>query len=346
MCVPVSDALRRLSSAFPLATALHSMALFPAGARVVLTGAAGRHGRLLLSLLQAEYPSLDLVATDLVPWPDCPVPFVQADLMDAGAVQSVLQGAAGVLHLGAVPGPSSTPPPGVDPSWSTKTGISLEKLSPGQVLTNNVASAWNVFEGSARAGVKRLVFSSTLFTMGFTHDPRTYRPTGFPVSEASRATPGESYGLSKLVGEEMAACVARASAATSRPMSVASLRFTNLVYPENEDKLPWAAPTAEQPSNVLMWHYTKAHDVARAHILALQTPCLGPDPHHEAFLLAAPTTRFTVPTQQLLQTLYPGVPLRPGWDVAGNAGLLDASKARLHLGWRPQTADALKAGMR
>jgi nucleoside-diphosphate-sugar epimerase len=318
------------------------MALFPAAARVVLTGAAGRHGRLVLSLLREEYPQLDVLATDLVPYPQCPVPFVQADLTDSAAATEVLSGAQGVLHLGAVPGPSGTPPPGVDASWSTKTGISLEKLTPVQVLTNNVASAWNVLEGSARAGVKRVVFSSTLFTMGFTHDPRTYAPPHFPINEATTPLPGESYGLSKLLGEEMASCVARASAATSKPLTVASLRFTNLVYPENEDKLPWAAPTAEKPANVLMWHYTKAHDVARAHILALQTPRLGPNPHHEAFLLSAPTTRFKEATEELLGTFYPNVPLRSGWPLHGNAGVLDSSKARLHLGWRPSTADALK----
>src|SRR4051812_9603821 len=76
--------------------------------RVVLTGAAGRLGRVLLTTLRAA--GLEVLATDLAPWPDCPVPFVRADLCDADATNEVLKGCAAVVHGGAVPGPSATTP--------------------------------------------------------------------------------------------------------------------------------------------------------------------------------------------------------------------------------------------
>ena len=161
-----------------------------------------------------------------------------------------------------------------------------------------------------------------------------------PQDEAHPALPHESYGLSKLLGEEAAACVARVACRAGAPMAVASLRFTNLVYPDAESTLPWAAPTAHAPANALMWCWAKAAEVAMAHVLALEAETLGPQPH-EAFLLAAPTTRFIEDTAALAAALYPGVPLR---GLQGNESVIDTSKAQRVLGWRPTTAAALQRG--
>jgi nucleoside-diphosphate-sugar epimerase len=309
-----------------------------AGARVVVTGAAGRHGRLVLSLLRGR--GHDLVASDAAPFPDCPadVRFVQADLCDADATEALLRGADAVVHLAAVPGPSATPPPGVDPAWSAASRIGLERLSPAQVLQRNVASAWHVFEGAARAGASRVVFSSSAFCMGFSHDPAAFQPRYLPLDEAHPALPLESYGLSKLLGEEAAAATARIAARTVRPLSIASLRFTNLVYPEAEATLPWVAPSDAAPASALMWCWARAAEVAHAHVLALEAPSVGPEPH-EAFLLAAPTTRFAEDTAALAARWYPGVPLAR--SLRGNASVIATDKAQRLLGWRPTTAPAL-----
>lgn len=307
--------------------------------RVVLTGAAGRLGRVLLSVLRAA--KYDVVATDIAPWPDCPVTFVRADLCDAAAATDVLRGCAAVIHAGAVPGPSATAPPGVDPSWGSKQLIGLEKLTPAQVLERNVSSAWNVFEGAARAGASRVVFSSSMFAMGWSHDPRGYCPRYLPLDEAHPPLPMETYGLSKVLGEEAAATVARISARTPHPMTIASLRFTNLVYPENEGALPWAAPNDAAPANMLMWHWSKAHEVAAAHLLALQAPSIGAEPH-EAFLLCAPTTRYTESSDALVKKYYPDVPLSSAPAGPANRALIITTKAQKILGWKPTTVDILR----
>ena len=81
---------RRLCMASPLR----------AGARVVVTGAAGRHGRLVTALLLKR--GYDVLATDMAPWPGCPTRFQQADLGgDDAATAELLRGAAGVVHLAA-----------------------------------------------------------------------------------------------------------------------------------------------------------------------------------------------------------------------------------------------------
>lgn len=268
--------------------------------------------------------------------------FERADLCDAKAADSLLKGAAAVLHAAAVPGPSSTPPPGVDAAWSGRAKLGLETLSPGDLLTRNVASAWNVFEAAARAGATRVVFSSSAFAQGWSHNPVDFRPPSLPLDEASAPMPHESYGLSKLLGEQAAACVARSASRTSKPLTVASLRFTNLVYPDAEHTLPWAAPTEPAPANVLMWCWAKAGDVAAAHVAALEADPAGgafASGPHQAFLLAAPTTRFVEPSGDLVARWYPDAVLaRP---LVANESLIDAGKARRLLGWRPTTVPAL-----
>jgi nucleoside-diphosphate-sugar epimerase len=286
----------------------------------------------------------DLLATDIAPWPDCPVPFVRADLGDAAATDELLRGADAVVHLAAVPGPSSTPPPGVDAAWASSARLGLEALTPAQVLQRNVASAWHVFEGAARARASRVVFSSSAFAMGFSHDPRAYAPRYLPLDEAHPATPWESYGLSKLLGEEAAAATARIASRTDAPMTVASLRFTNLVYPDAEASLPWAPPSEVAPASAIMWSWAKAAEVAAAHVLALEATsdalCGGAGGDaHQAFLLAAPTTRFAEDTAALAARWYPGVPLRAG--LRGNEGVICTAKAQQRLGWRPTSTPAL-----
>jgi nucleoside-diphosphate-sugar epimerase len=213
------------------------------------------------------------------------------------------------------------------------------------VLQRNVASAWHVFEGAARARASRVVFSSSAFAMGFCHDPRAYAPRYLPLDESHPATPWESYGLSKLLGEEAAAATARIASRTSAPMTFASLRFTNLVYPDAEASLPGAAPSEAAPASAIMWSWAKATEVAAAHVLALEASsealCGGgaDGEPHQAFLLAAPTTRFAEATASLAARWYPGVPLAAG--LAGNDGVICTAKAQARLGWKPTTTAAL-----
>lgn len=104
--------------------------------------------------------------------------FVQADLLDGPAVDAIIAHASAVIHVGAIPGPSKFPPPGIDPKFGTKevAPIGLEDVTPGELLKQNLMGTFNVFESACKWGVKRVVFSSTAFTMGWSHDPTTFYP--------------------------------------------------------------------------------------------------------------------------------------------------------------------------
>ena len=70
---------------------------------IVVTGAAGRLGRRVVrNLLDQE---IEVLATDQVAADDLSTDFVLGDLLDATKVESLLKGAEGIIHMGAIPGP-------------------------------------------------------------------------------------------------------------------------------------------------------------------------------------------------------------------------------------------------
>lgn len=271
---------------------------------ILVTGAAGRLGMLVVDRLIAR--GYDVLATDRVPNDESTAPFLEADLCEIDRVSGLLDGAEAVIHMGAIPGPS--------------------RGEPRKIFENNVRSTYNLMATAAELELRRVVFSSSAFGMGWAHDPGAFVPLYLPLDEDHPMMPFEPYGLSKQVGESIGAMVARSSTTT-----VASLRFTNVVQPEVFAEFPWPAPTPETPQTLVMWAYADAEDVAEAHVLALEADLEG----HEAFLLAQSTTRFSEPTAELIDLNFgSGVEIRG--DLEGNASVISTVKAQRSLGWRPK----------
>ena len=209
--------------------------------KAVVTGAAGRIGGSVASTLRRL--GHRVVGVDLRPPPEdsaaCDV-FVACDLAAAadpstsshGALVDACAGATVVVHCAAWPGPSAHPPPAVDASGAAADpGIGLEPCSPAILLRDNVGATSAVCDAAIRGGASRVVFSSSAFALGFSHaaaGPQAYAPkcarghatpictaaraahrkrTRFrrylPIDEAHGALPHETYGLSKLAGEEV-----------------------------------------------------------------------------------------------------------------------------------------------
>ena len=113
--------------------------------------------------------------------------------------------------------------------------------------------------------LSRIVFASSLFTLGWHEDPNFYWPKYVPVDELHPVTPLEAYGLSKVIGEEICAAACRSSG-----ISAASLRITNIIQPDGYHALPWAAPTPQAGVRFMLWPYTDLRDAAMACCQALQ----------------------------------------------------------------------------
>ena len=70
---------------------------------IVVTGAAGRLGRRVVRLLLDQ--EVEVRATDQVLADDLSTEFQLCDMQDRKSVGSLLKGAEGVIHMGAIPGP-------------------------------------------------------------------------------------------------------------------------------------------------------------------------------------------------------------------------------------------------
>ena len=271
---------------------------------IVVTGAAGRLGRRVVQLLVDR--GRDVLATDRLDADDLPTRFVRCELGDAQAVGSILEGAEAVIHMGAIPGP--------------------QRAEPRVIFENNVAGDFNVMMSAAELGLRRVVFSSSAFGMGWAHDGNAFVPRYLPLDEAHPMMPFEPYGLTKQVGEDIGRMIARNSDTT-----VVSLRFTNVALPEVQAEFPWPAPSPENPLTLVMWAYADARDVAEAHVLALDAEI----EEYEAFMLAQPSSRFAEPTIDLVkQNFGDRVEIRDGLE--GAASVISTAKAQRMLGWTPR----------
>ncbi len=271
---------------------------------IVVTGAAGRLGnRVARLLLERGY---DVLGTDQVEPEDLPTKFVLGDLCDRDIVDGLLNGAEAVVHMGTIPGP--------------------RKVESRAIFANNVESTFNVMMAAAERGLRRLVFSSSAFGMGWADDAAAFVPLYLPLDENHPMMPFEPYGLSKQVGENVAGMIARSSST-----SAVSLRFTNVVYPEQQADFPWPAPTPEEPLTLVMWAYADPRDVAEAHVLALEADIEG----HEPFLIAQPSNRLQDPTMDLIDRNF-GEHVEIRGLLEGNASVISTEKAQRMLGWKPR----------
>jgi uronate dehydrogenase len=143
---------------------------------VLLTGAAGGVGGRLRKLLAGAYPDFRL--SDVVDIKDLAAGerFERTDLAELAAVERLLDGVEGVIHLGAV---------SIERPWE-------------EILPANIVGCYNLFEAARRKGVKRIVFASSNHVVGFYRRNRRIG-TGLPVRPDSR------YGVSKAYGEALGA---------------------------------------------------------------------------------------------------------------------------------------------
>jgi uronate dehydrogenase len=146
---------------------------------VLITGAAGDIGTRLRMLLAGLYPRL--IVSDmkqparLGPGEE----FLQAELSDLAAVERIVRGVDGIVHLGGF---------SVEGPWET-------------ILQSNIVGCYNLFEAARRAGVKRIVFASSNHAVG-------YYPRRRKIGMREPVRPDSRYGVSKAFGEALGAMYA------------------------------------------------------------------------------------------------------------------------------------------
>jgi uronate dehydrogenase len=140
----------------------------------VLTGAGGRIASRLRGGLAERVARLRLSDLDTVSPRHPHEEFVVADLRDQAAVEAVVSGADGVLHLG---------------------GLSDEARFE-DLAAVNIVGTFHVLEAARRRGVERVVLASSNHVTGF-------YPTTTTVEPSMPVRPDGLYGISKVADEAL-----------------------------------------------------------------------------------------------------------------------------------------------
>lgn len=143
--------------------------------RLLLTGAAGSLGRVLRPRLKAHCQTLRVSDISALEPAQAGEEVVPTALQDAQAVDKLLVGVDGVVHLG---------------------GVSVERPFD-EILPANIVGMYNLYEAARKNGTRRIVFASSNHVTGFYKQSETINPA-MPVR------PDGYYGLSKAFGENIA----------------------------------------------------------------------------------------------------------------------------------------------
>ena len=303
--------------------------------KLLVTGGAGYIGSVVArQLLDAGHEVTVLDSLDRGHRAAVPegAEFVQAELLDAPAVDAALAGGFdGVLHFAAL------------------ALVAESVANPERYWRGNVVASLNLLDAMRTHGVKRLVFSSTCAVYG--------EPAEVPIHEEVPTAPVNAYGQSKLAVDRMIADECRAHG-----LGAVSLRYFNVAgasgacgeHHEPETHLiplvlQAAMGTREQvsifgtdyptPDGTAIRDYIHIEDLGRAHALALDGAREG---EHRIFNLGN-GTGFSV--REVIETAreVTGREIRAVEEARrpGDPPQLVAASQRIRdeLGWTPEKPD-------
>ena len=301
--------------------------------KLVVTGGAGYVGSVCAArLVEAghDVTVVDDLSTghaDAVP---DGVRFIQGDAADV-AETLLSQGFDGVLHFAA------------------KSLVGESMQDPGLYWRGNVLTSLRLLEAMRKHGTPRLVFSSTAATYG--------EPEVSPIPETTPTGPTNTYGATKLAIDYAITSYARAHG-----LAATSLRYFNVAgaygrYGErhatethlipivlqvatgDRDRVQIFGEDYPTPDGTAVRDYIHVHDLADAHLLALEHATEG---RHEIYNLGN-GTGFSV--REVIDACRAvtghDIPAAVAPRRSGDPAVLVASaeKARAELGWTPQHTD-------
>ncbi|MFJ6212632.1 UDP-glucose 4-epimerase GalE [Streptomyces sp. NPDC092296] len=300
--------------------------------KYLVTGGAGYVGSVVAAHLLAAGHAvtvLDDLSTGFAAGVPAGAAFVRGRVQDAA---EVLDGSYdAVLHFAA----------------SSQVGESV--ADPEKYWRNNVAGSLELVSAMRKAGVPRLVFSSTAATYG--------EPERVPIEETARTAPTNPYGATKLAVDHLIAgeCAAHGLAAVS-------LRYFNVAgahgrYGERHDPESHLIPLVLQvalgrrphiavygddyptPDGTCVRDYIHVADLAEAHLLALDAA--RPGEHLVCNLGNGSGFSVREVIEAVRRVTGRQIPAVTAARRPGDPAVLVASaeRARSVLGWRPTRTD-------
>jgi UDP-glucose 4-epimerase len=213
--------------------------------------------------------------------------------------------------------------------------------TPEHLLASNVTGTFALFDAAGRAGVKKVIFTSSLYAYG--------RVAGAPLVETELSPPWSLYGISKLTGEHLAGHVRR-----QHGMAAVSLRYFftygtrqfpgtgyKSVIVSNFERLRRGEAPVIFGDGEQALDYIYVDDVIEATIRAMELPIDG----EVLNIGSGDATTINALTRTMLDVAgSAAAPVYGPADwTAGSSRVADAAKARALLSWRP--AVSLREGL-
>jgi UDP-glucose 4-epimerase len=321
----------------------------PAGLTVAVTGPTGEIGQAVVAALERASEVSRIIGMARRPFDPAErgwkkVSYRRGDVLDRGAVTNLLEDADVVVHLAfMIMG-------GADESRKV-----------------NLDGSRNVFEAAIAAGVKRVVYASSVAAYGFHRD----NPQPLTEDVPARGTASHYYSAQKAEVEEMLADALRGSATAAyvfRPCIVAGrnapLLIDSLPYTQVSERLPGPVlslldgvpilkPVLPDPGVPFqLVHHDDVASAMRAAVLGRGTPGIynlaGPG-QLTVRQLAEELGWYSIPVPELALDVIAEMigrlgflPARAQWIAAFREPvIMSAHKARSELRWRPKQ-DALE----
>jgi len=312
--------------------------------RILVTGGSGRLGNYVSPYLKSK--GYQVTTFDIqLPVSGSPndkekIPFVKGDLLSLGdCMRAIAHAQADVIvHLGAIPFNSE-----IQPAYAKEYNPYLQngarfiqRLDEDQTMKTNTMGTYYLLDAARRLGVKKVIFTSTYYVVGigFRISGTPFIPQYLPIDEEHPCTPEDTYGLSKLLGEEICKAFSRAYG-----IDVVVLRLLGVYYPDNEFSkkiynFNINVPPAQNEDEAYIigntYQYVDARDIARIIELSIEAQNLNP---YEVFFVATDTV-YAESTQEVIAKRWPYLK-EMGKNIRGTDGIISIDKARRLLGYEP-----------
>jgi nucleoside-diphosphate-sugar epimerase len=231
------------------------------------------------------------------------------DHENLGDLVELSAGVDAIVHLSAIPTPRTYPNP--------------------TVFRTNVMGTFNAHEAAAICGVPLVVSTSSQSAYGFAWQHRPFLPVYLPLDEEHPDLSQDTYGLSKMVGEQIAHGFHRRN-----DMRVCCIRPPWVTHPADyanfRDYHDYVEPKTWDGS---LFSYLDVRDLAVVYRMVIEAP---PEViQDEVFNVTADDALALEPLAELLPRLEPGLALLAA-SIKGNASMVSAERIKQRLGWSPR----------
>jgi nucleoside-diphosphate-sugar epimerase len=230
------------------------------------------------------------------------------DHENLGHLVEVSAGVDAIVHLSAIPAPRTHPNP--------------------TVFRTNVMGTFNIHEAAAICGVPLVVSTSSQSAFGFAYQHRPFLPRYLPLDEDHPDLSQDCYGLSKMVGEQIAHAFHRRN-----DMRVCSIRPPWVTLPPFYSSAWFRDMLRPTSWDGKLFSYLDVRDLAAVFRMVVEAS--AEQIQDDVFNVAADDALALEPLAELLPGLEPGLaPLAA--NIRGNQSMVSAERIKQRLGWSPR----------